>query len=258
MGAVKRAVVQYSGGIGSWGAARRTIERFGAENTTLLFADTQIEDEDLYRFLNQTEADLGIEITRIADGRNPWEVFRDVKFIGNTRIDPCSKVLKRDLLRDYIEEHFDPADTTIVLGIDWTEIHRLERAAPRWEPWELWAPLCEAPYIDKDELLANLTAKGIAIPRLYTLGFPHNNCGGFCVKAGQAQFAKLLEEFPERYKRHEEEEAETITVLGKDVAILRDRRGGTTKPMKTFRERLGKDHDDYDAEEWGGCGCAID
>lgn len=257
---MRRAVVQYSGGIGSWGAARRAIERFGADNVTLLFADTQIEDDTLYTFLEQTEADLGCEMIRIADGRNPWEVFRDVKFIGNTRIDPCSRVLKRDLLRDHIETHFDSADTVVVLGIDWTETHRLDKAKPRWDPWELWAPLCEAPFVEKDELLALLESKGIEVPRLYRLGFPHNNCGGFCVKAGQAQFAKLLKEFPERYKRHETEEQETITVLGKEVAILRDRRGGTTKPLtlRTFRERLGVDHDDYDKEEWGGCGCAID
>jgi hypothetical protein len=255
-----KAVVQFSGGVGSWGASRRAIERFGADNVTLLFADTMIEDEDLYRFLDQTVADLGCEFVRLADGRNPWEVFRDVKFIGNTRIDPCSRVLKRDLLRDWIETHCDPADTLVVLGIDWTEDHRLQRAIPRWEPYTLWAPLCDAPYVDKVDLLDDLAAKGIDIPRLYTLGFPHNNCGGFCVKAGQAQFAKLLDLMPERYLRHEQEEARTIAQIGSEVAILRDRRGGTTKPMtlRSFRERLEVDVSDYDAEEWGGCGCAID
>lgn len=255
-----KAVVQFSGGVGSWGAAGRTIERFGADNVTLLFADTQIEDDDLYRFLDEATADLGVPLTRLADGRNPWEVFRDVKFIGNTRIDPCSRVLKRDLLRDWIDEHCDPADTLVVLGIDWTEEHRLHRAAPRWEPFELWAPLCDEPYIDKVDLIDELRSKGINVPRLYEMGFPHNNCGGFCVKAGQAQFAKLLDLMPERYLRHEQEEARTIAQIGSDVAILRDRRGGMTKPMtlKQFRVRLEVDVDDYDAEEWGGCGCAID
>jgi len=255
-----KAVVQFSGGVGSWGAAGRAIERFGVDNVTLLFADTMIEDDDLYRFLDEATADLGVPLTRLADGRNPWEVFRDVKFIGNTRIDPCSRVLKRDLLRDWIDEHCDPTDTLVVLGIDWTEDHRLHRAAPRWEPFELWAPLCDEPYIDKVDLIDELRSKGINVPRLYEMGFPHNNCGGFCVKAGQAQFKKLLDLMPERYLRHEQEEARTIAIIGSEVAILRDRRGGETKPMtlRTFRERLGVDDTDFDAEEWGGCGCAID
>jgi hypothetical protein len=255
-----KAVVQFSGGVGSWAAAHRTIERFGPDNVTLLFADTMIEDEDLYRFLEETTADLGVPLVTLADGRNPWEVFRDVRFIGNTRIDPCSKVLKRDLLRAWIEEHCDPAETLVVLGIDWTEDHRLRRAAPRWEPYALWAPLCDEPYVDKVDLIDELRSKGINVPRLYEMGFPHNNCGGFCVKAGQAQFKKLLDLMPERYLRHEQEEARTIAAIGSDVAILRDRRGGTTKPMtlRAFRERLEVDVSDFDAEEWGGCGCAID
>ena len=253
-----KAIVQFSGGVGSWAAAKRAVDIY--DEVTLLFADTLIEDADLYRFLDEAAENIGAPLVKIADGRTPWEVFRDVKFIGNTRIDPCSLVLKRDLLRAWIEEHADPADTAIVLGIDWTESHRLDRATPRWEPWTLVAPMCDAPYMDKPEVLAWLQAEGIEPPRLYAMGFPHNNCGGFCVKAGQAQFKLLLEQMPERYMGHEREEQITRVSIGKDVAILRDRRGGTTKPMtlEAFRERLGVDGSDYDAEEWGGCGCAID
>ncbi len=272
----KQAVVQFSGGSGSWAAAKRTVERFGAENTTLLFADTMMEDEDLYRFLEDAVRDVGCEYVRIADGRTPWEVFRDVKFIGNTRADPCSMILKRDLLRSWIENHYDPYDTTIVLGIDWTEIHRFERAVPRWAPWTLWAPLCDEPYIDKPDILKMLADAGIQPPRLYDLGFPHNNCGGFCVKAGQAQFVHLLKTMPERYAWHEAEEEATRVFLGKDVSILRDRSkagvaeyeatngeivGQTDKTvpltLRRFRTRL-EAQETYDHDDWGGCGCAID
>jgi len=45
----------------------------------------------------------------------------------------------------------------------------------------------------KDEMMAWLVREGIALPRLYGLGFSHNNCGGFCIKAGQANFKLLLE-----------------------------------------------------------------
>ena len=276
-----KAVVQFSGGVGSWAAAKRTVERFGAENTTLLFADTLIEDEDLYRFLDEAVANVGAELVRLCDGRTPWQVFRDVKFIANTRIDPCSAILKRDLLRRWIEEHCDPADTTVVLGIDWTEIHRLDRARPRWAPYELWGPMCDEPLMDKPDVLAWLADEDIGAPRLYAMGFPHNNCGGFCVKAGQAHFKLLLDKLPERYAEHEAEEEATRVFLSKDVSILRDRsqagvaayeaehgalEGQVDKrvplTLKRFRER----HQPrtpavaalFDADEWGGCGCAID
>lgn len=217
-------VVQISGGAGSYFAARRTLETHGKENVTLLFADTRMEDEDLYRFLDDCEADLDHPITRITEGRDPWEVFEDVKFIGNTRIDPCSKILKRDFLREWVEANRpDPDDTVLVIGIDWTEQHRFEQAKPRFEPYKLEAPLCEPPYMDKQEMLDGIRERGIEVPRLYDMGFQHNNCGGFCIKAGQANFKLLLEKMPERFDYHAAKEQEMRKNLGKDVSILRDR-----------------------------------
>ena len=147
--------MQFSGGVGSWAAAKRVAEYHGTDGLVLLFADTLIEDEDLYRFLDEAAADIGVPVTRIADGRDPWQVFRDERMIGNSRVDPCSKHLKRRLLRRHLDEHYDPADTVIYLGIDWTEEHRLARAAPRWEPYPVEAPMCEPPYAHKGALLAH-------------------------------------------------------------------------------------------------------
>ena len=45
-------LVMFSGGAGSWAAAKRVAERHGTENLYLIFADTLIEDEDLYRFID--------------------------------------------------------------------------------------------------------------------------------------------------------------------------------------------------------------
>jgi hypothetical protein len=255
----------FSGGLGSWGAARRAISEYGVDNVTLLFADTLIEDQDLYRFLDEATASLGVPLTRIADGRTPWDVFRDVRFIGNTRIDPCSRILKRDLMRSWVEQHCSPEDATVIMGIDWTEIHRLDRARPRWEPWRLRAPLCEPPFIDKADLLSELRRVGIRPPRLYEMGFPHNNCGGFCVKAGQAQFKLLLERLPERYAAHEREEEALRDRSASGVAAYEAEHGEITGQatktvpltLRRFRERLGIDPADY-TEDWGGCGCAID
>lgn len=250
-------VVMFSGGVGSWGAARRTVERHGPDDVILLFADTLIEDKDLYRYLDEAAADIGAPLVRLAEGRDPWQVFFDGRFLGNTRIDPCSRVLKRELMRRWLEENHDPADTIVVLGFDWTEAHRFERAQPHWQPWTVEAPLCEHPYLAKTDLIDVLRERGIEPPRLYAMGFEHNNCGGFCIKAGQAQFERLLRVLPDRYRYHERREQELRAYLDKDVAILRDRTGGQMRPLtlRDFRERLERDPTLFDTDEWGACAC---
>jgi len=256
-------IVHFSGGIGSWATARLVsdeIMNHATDTLVLLFADTLIEDEETYAFLEAAAVDLDTPLTRIADGRTPWQVFKDVRYMGNTRIDPCSRVLKRDLLRAHIEANYEPATTVNYLGIDWTEIHRLERARPRWEPWRLEAPLTETS-LSKQDLLDWADERGLPRQRLYEMGMPHANCGGGCIKAGVGHFAKLLEKFPTRFAEWEDNEEDIRQHLGKEVAILRDRTGGKTRPLtlRELRERIeSKQTGQLDMFDLGGCGCAID
>lgn len=251
----------FSGGIGSWSAAKRVAERDGTEHLTLLFADTLMEDEDLYRFLDEGAASVGVPVTCIADGRTPWEVFADKRFLGNSRVDPCSQILKRDLCAKWLREHCDPADTVVSVGIDWTEAHRFDRIRDRYatDGWTYDAPMCEEPYLSKSDMLAWMRTEGIRPPKLYDLGFSHNNCGGFCIKAGHGHFALLLKTMPERYAFHERKEQEIRELLG-DVSILADRTGDNIKKpltLRAFRERIEQDWQP-DLFDIGGCGCFVD
>jgi len=258
-------IVQFSGGTGSWAAARRLVDTLGsADDVVLMFADTKMEDPDLYRFLDEAAANIGAELVTLSDGRDPWKVFFDVRLLGNTRADPCSRILKRELIRKHLDEHYNPAEDIIYLGIDYEEVERFENAKPHWAPWTIRAPLCDMPYIPKPEWQRILVEDhGIALPALYHLGFPHNNCGGFCVKAGHAHFENLLRTMPERYAEHERRELAFREFLWAtnaktwDVAILRDRRGGITRPLtlKALRERLEKQPDAFNKFDWGGCDC---
>jgi len=252
-------VVMFSGGVTSWEVGRRVVEKHGTESTVLLFADTQIEDEDTYRFVAEASADLGLEPTIVADGRDPWQIFRDVKFLGNSRIDPCSRILKRELLRRWLEHNATPARCVSYLGFDWTEPHRHERAIPFWAPWPVASPLLERPYVDKADLFDALRARGVEPPRLYADGFEHNNCGGFCIKAGQAQFERLLRTNRDRYLEHEAKELDLRAFLEKDVAIMRDRGDDDSRPltMQEFRERIEVPGQEalFDTTDWGSCSC---
>src|SRR5690606_16726797 len=117
---------------------------------------------------------------------------------------------------------------------------RHERSIESWRPWTIQSPLIAPPYLSKPDLLQTFRDRGIEPPRLYSMGFAHAYCGGACVRGGQAQWALLLQTLPEVYREWEAEENRTRTELGKDVSILRDRRGGPVKPLPltVFRERL--------------------
>lgn len=288
-------VVMWSGGITSWATARHVIHEHGTASVTLLFADTRFEDEDLHRWNNDAATQLGMPFFTIADEkqRDPWQVFEDASWIGNTRIAQCSHILKQIPTRNWLDRAADPAGTVLYLGIDWSETHRIRgirkgyahtvggcehnRCAALFDkdgrrlpgpgcgnllnvPWQVEFPLTKAPYKDKRQLMDEARAAGLELPRLYDLGFAHNNCGGACVKGGQAQWARLLEVFPERYAHVEAFEQRMRERLGKDVSILRDRTGGTTKPLTltALRQRIEDQPDQLDLFDEGGCGCFTD
>lgn len=258
-------VVMFSGGIGSYWAARRMVEQHGADAVTLLFSDVKGdstdphigEDEDNYRFIDDAVADLGARYVRVADGRTIWEVFHDKRFLGNARQANCSHLLKQAPARKWLNENTTPEDTVIVIGIDWSETHRTPAISKAYEPYEVVFPMCEPPYMDKQQMIDAGRERGLEPPRLYSYGFAHANCGGGCVRSGQGQFKLLLDAMPERFAVWEAKEAELREYLDKDVAILRDRRGGVSQPM-TLTQLRSREAGTIDMLDLGGCGCFVD
>lgn len=282
-----------SGGHGSWMTARLAREQYGLDGMVLLFTDVNGEDPDLYRFLREAVEDIGAEHVYLDnDGRTVWDVFRKERMIGNTRLSVCSRALKQVPARKWLDANADPATTVVITGIDWTEPERLgtirsahahplsgcdkgichslwnergERLAgpgcrkllPPEQQWRVEAPLINRPDIDDEFIDKALADAGIAPAALYAHGFPHNNCGGACVRGGQAQWALLLKVNPTRYAEEERQEQEFPDLVGKDVAILRDRRGGTTQPLTltALRERVQATPEQIDMLDFGGCGC---
>lgn len=258
-------IVQYSGGVGSFAAAKWVVDHYGRDRVVLLFTDTLIEDEDLYRFLEESSHFLGVPVTRIADGRTPWEVFRDRRFLGNSRVDLCSRILKREQALGWVKKHFPlPVLVKIYVGIDWTEAHRMKNVHALWDPYPIIAPLVDTNF-DKLAFMEEMKGWGISLPRLYTMGFQHNNCGGFCVKAGKAHFLNLLQHLPERYAHHEERErrlgAWLVEEGKKPYTILKETVRGKDRyiSLQELRERQAEVAATEDGQlDWGGCGCFND
>ena len=208
------------------------------------------------------------QLVWLMDGRDIWETFADERFLGNSRVGICTNRLKQEVSNAWRAAHCDPANTVCYVGIDWTEIHRYEgdggqrkglKAVMAEQGWRYEAPLCEAPYLTKDDVLAHCRALRIEPPRLYALGFAHNNCGGGCVKAGVGHFTHLYRALPDVFAHWEREEAKLRAELG-NVSILSDRSGDGLKkplPLSTLRERLEAGYEP-DLFEIGGCGCFID
>lgn len=270
-----------SGGAASYVTAKRVIERYGKENTFLLFADTRTEDADLYRFLSDIERVLDMSIIKPSpakryEGMNIWDVFMKDRMIAKNGAGICTERLKQNPCDAWITSNFpDPESVTVWVGIDVWEAHRLlgtdkkPGLAARKLPYTYKSILLEKPYLLKPDMLKILEGDGIAIPRLYNLGFEHNNCGGFCVKAGKAHFKNLLENLPDVYAYHEERERVFREHVGKDVSVLVDVIKETgEKPRKipltleAFRERVEAEKHgllqiDWHGEEiaGGGCGC---
>lgn len=261
-------VCNLSYGIGSWAASKVAVQRYGVENVLLLFADVKYEDEDTYLWGEAAAKNIGAQLIVITEGRTPWEVFRDERFLGNSRADPCSKILKRQTLDAWRAMHCDPTETTVVVGIHWSERDRFARwdkkrqeyAGVRYRlealGWHSIAPLCEPPFLAYDELHAWAKREGLWEQRLYQLGFPHANCGGRCVKQGQAGWALLLKTMPERYRECEREEQGMRDFLDKDVSMLTEQLDGKRYPLTlvTLRERL-EAGGEYDPFDFGACSC---
>ena len=256
-------VVNFSGGLCSFWAAHRVVEKYGTKDVTLLFADTLVEDDELYIFNQKSAQILGVPITRISKEMTPWELFRKQGMIGNSRYPICSVYLKREILDKWHIENCLEMDTVIYLGFDWKEAARLNdirNAKPRWR-WE--APMLDEPLWDKCKMQHEAELLGLKIPRLYLLGFPHNNCGGRCVRAGISHWVHLYRVLPNRYLEWEEEEAATNLELARrgissaGFSMLKDRRGGAAKTLtlRMLRDRI-EAGEKLPTHEWGGCGCA--
>jgi hypothetical protein len=261
-------IVFFSGGIGSWACAKRVVEKHGVENVVLVFTDVKGdstsphigEDEDTYRFIDDAVKNIGAEYIYLNIGKNIWEIFKDKKFLGNSRFAACSHELKQKPARKWLEENYSPEECVVYVGIDWTETHRIPAIVKNYLPYKAEAPLTEKPYLAKPQLIAWAKEEGLEVPRLYGLGFPHNNCGGGCVRAGQGQFKHLLQVMPERYAIWEKKEKEMQEFLGKDVTILKEQVNGERKKLSLQELRLRNETQPslIDMSDIGGCGCFVD
>lgn len=292
------AIFQLSGGITSWAAARRYRDNNPDAPFQMLFADTFIESECAYRFLICGAADIaGVKrpdfwdmdippidlenpeprrmvlkaladacmdaipgLNWIWDGRTPWEVFSDERFIGNSRVDPCSKILKRQLMDAWRDERFKPSECIITVGLNFDEDDRIQTLEKRGKPWAFIAPLAVGDWRSKDSLRRDADERRLPPSLAYAQGLAHDNCGGGCVKAGIGHWKDIYHKRPEVFAQWEKAEAAEMTRLDSKWGMLKCRRGGVAKPLPLSALRRRIELGDVTEEEsltLGGCACAL-
>lgn len=202
-------VVLFSTGASSALAAERVLLKTDA---TLLFTDTQFEDEDNYRFLEDVlsyfrSQKYNFEFVHTKEGRNPLQIFQDQGVLGCDRIPVCSRILKSEQTVKWLKGQ--ELQIKLYFGFDFKELHRAERVTRRYAELgvECAFPLCEPPYLKTSSKQYIEENWGIQCPRMYDMQFAHANCGGRCVRGSLQHWRHLLRVFPERFAEMEAFEA---------------------------------------------------
>ena len=116
------------------------IRKYGAENVDLVIACLKGEHPDLWRLVDECERLTNKRVMRIAYCPERaskyvihapesywwsiWDVFEKEGRMGSSLADPCSRVLKRETLRNYILRTYPNGGTVIHVGIKPDEIDR--------------------------------------------------------------------------------------------------------------------------------------
>lgn len=239
-------IARLSGGTASAVAADRAIQRFGRRKVLLRFKDTLFEDEDLYRFLRDLMRRWGGRLYHHIDGRTPLVVAEQKHIIPNSGMAPCSFELKIAPFERWLWRL--PKPVTILSGLGWQEPQRINKIlhyhkhrgkwrAPQgfarripgvYEDFPLlWQPIEHRAYFEV------VQSWGIEPPRLYKEGFPHNNCGGRCVRQGISEWHRLRAVHPERFAQMRDWEQEQRAKGGAraNAAFCSSRVGGGRRPI---------------------------
>lgn len=283
----------YSGGHGSFIAS--LLLKYWNIPTKYYFTDTFYEHPTLYKFLNQSLAILHdieplsnwcTEVPRLAlwkerreylttemnklqeyypnfiydhAGISLWELFEKKRYLANTRVDTCSASLKRKVKDKYLSNNIS-ADTYIGVGIGLWEKHRLDKLNGNSIKYRYHNPFVDCDAFENTYLEQVYTVyPQLEKPYLYTINAPHNNCSGFCVKAGLLQYKNLLEKNRDLYLEHEENEQELYRRVPTVKPFLRKKKNTQIYyiTLQQYRIMLENNLDIGEFEDWGSCSCFL-
>lgn len=240
-------VISVGGGISStWLLVDRVLSKYGRENCTAVICEVGNEHADVWRLVEAVEQKYSLKMVRLGPPHNIWDVFFFTGMMGNVFADPCSRLLKRERMASYMTANHPPENTVLHVGITADEIDRLLSIKSNWgrRGYQVEADLTDEPVLTRETLMQMCESEFGFVPLLYRQGMKHNNCGGFCVKAGKAQMARLLWHDRATYLEHERMELLHQRVFDHQNTIMRDEwqrngvRGANPLTLREFRLRM--------------------
>lgn len=238
-----KIAVWFSCGAASAAAAKLTIERFGADNEVHIVNNPVAEEHaDNRRFLKDVEKWLGVPIEIAGNPKYPGgrcvDVWEDRRFMSGVHGAPCTLILKKEA-RQIWEAENNP--DMHVLGFTADEIARHERFILTERDNVL--PVLIDAGMTKDDCGTMLSEAGIALPEIYSYGYPNANCIG-CVKATSATYWNLVRRtfpdvFEDRAKQSRALGARLVRVRGERIFLDELDPNATGKPLKTMQVECG-------------------
>lgn len=197
----KTIVVWFSCGAASAVAAKKTVEKYGEDNTILIVNNPVAEEhEDNQRFLKDVEKWIGLPIIQAtnteANTISAVEIWEKRKYMSGVKGAPCTMLLKKKARHEFelnnkIDWH--------VLGFTKDEQYRHDRFT-KFERSNVLPVLIEEG-LSKGDCFTIIQKAGIELPYIYKLGYPNANCIG-CVKSSSPTYWNLVrEKHPEVFKQ---------------------------------------------------------
>jgi hypothetical protein len=235
--------VWFSCGAASAVAAHKTLERYGDTHIVrVINSPIKEEDADNQRFLLDVQDWLGVEIEFATNPKFPDQsavsVWDKRKFMSGTAGAPCTVELKKEAR--YLWEKENHADWH-VLGFTHEEKKRHDRFI-LGERDNVLPVLIDAK-ITKQMCYEIISEAGIALPRIYSLGYPNANCIG-CVKATSPTYWNHVrqqhpEVFDERAKQSREIGAKLVRVNNNRIFLDELDPEAKGRPMKNMDFECG-------------------
>ena len=190
----KRTVVWFSCGAASAIASKLAVKKYN--NCDVVYCDTGGEHESNKQFLKDVEQWIDKEITILKNDKyeDHFDVFRKTKYLQGIAGARCTTDLKKKLRLEY-----QKPDDIHIFGYTLEEKNRADK-------FEKYNPELKVDWIliekgiTKENCLGILWQKGIKLPKMYELGYNHNNCIG-CIKGGMGYWNRIRKDFPDHYNK---------------------------------------------------------
>jgi hypothetical protein len=239
----KTIAVWFSCGAASAVAAKKTIERYGKDNTIRVINNpVKEEDADNMRFLKDVEKWLGVDIEFAVNPKYPncsaVEVWNKRQYMAGNGGAPCTLELKKEAR--YAWERNNPVDYH-VLGFTVDEWDRARNFTRNEKANSLWVLGYEQ--LTKEDCFRIVKDAGLELPRIYGMGYPNANCIG-CVKATSPTYWNHVRQmhpeiFEDRAKQSREIGARLVRVKGQRIFLDELDPTATGRPMKNMNFECG-------------------